>query len=262
MSLQRIILLTLACLSTPLVAAKPVAIVNGQPIAEEELQNELERQPRNRTEALDHLILSHLAVQEALNKGIDRLPDVKRETDKILYRAFLDRSISEAGRALYPSDAEVESFYKNKAPLIRVRILSFYAKTPEEWKKAREKADTVLHMAYKGSDFNVLVYVYSKDGSKLLHQDATYHGLGDLPDPIYLSTFKLKKGQYASVETESGVHLVELMGRKKFSSAPAAYIEFLRGKLRAERENTFVTQLLEKLKKKATITVSAKKDVP
>lgn len=262
MFLLRTIFLLLACLCVPVLAAKPVAIVNGQPISEDELQNEMQSHQQDRSAALDHLILSHLAVQQALNKGIDRLPDVKRETDKILYRAFLDRSILEAGKTIYPSDAEVEAFYRSKAPLIRVRILSFYAKTPEEWKDARHKADTVLHMAYKGADFNVLVYVYAKNGGELLHQDAAYHGLGDLPAPIYTSTLKLKKGQYTSVETETGVHLVQLVGRKRFSAVPAAYIEFLRGKLRAEHENVFVTQLLERLKKKATITVSAKKDVP
>ena len=83
-------------------------------------------------------------------------------------------------------------------------------------------------MAYKGADFNLLIYVYAKDGGKMLHQDTVYHGLGDLPDPIYASTLKLKKGQYSSVETDTGVHLVQLMGRKKFSSAPASYIEFLK----------------------------------
>ena len=232
----------LACLSAPLEAARPAAIVNGQPIEEDELRTELEQQQRKPGGSPRPAGPVSSCGQEALNKGIDRMPDVKRDTDKILYRAFLDKSISEAGNALYPSDSEVQASIKRKRPLIRLRILSFYAKTPGRVEEGQAKGEGRLVSSLQRLDLQgSRVCPYSKDGSKQLEAENVIPRTGrPSRSDLCFRAIKLSKRVISPpIETESGVHLIQLVSRKRFSAAPSTYIDFLRGKLRAERENIF-----------------------
>jgi parvulin-like peptidyl-prolyl isomerase len=237
-------------------------MVNGHQITRDELKQEMERSGDGQEAALERLILYRLALEDARREGIDSLPEVRKETDRIVYRAYLDRSVASNTGKLRPSDADLKTEY-DKAPMVRLRHLMLFARTPAETSAAEKKLAEIQAKLKAGEEFRLLVLRYSQDESKKLGGDLDFRDPQGLPAPLYSSASKLKPLEVsAPIRTGEGIHLVQLMERRGFDALPASQREALRNRLREERENRFLEERLANLKKRARIEVFARKDTP
>lgn len=102
-------------------AQKPVAVINGETITEEKLNqlyNRLGTQMREQYEKaggkaafLDNYIRKRLVVQEAIKSGFDRKPDVKADMDASKESTLFDRYVRDVVAGRIVTDAEVRDYY-------------------------------------------------------------------------------------------------------------------------------------------------------
>jgi parvulin-like peptidyl-prolyl isomerase len=240
---------------TGAISSPIVAKVNGQPIYETELKAEMDSHlddKSNREEVLDRLILFRLALQDAQHQGIDRDPNVRKEMEKILYQNYLERKIKESGQSLEPTEAEIRNYYRDR-PLLRLRHLVLDAETSEERSEAAKTLATISAQLKEGVEFKDLVIKYSDDEAG--HSgDLDFRGAHNLPEAFYDVVKNLKKGEVSQpVEIQGAWHLFQMVESKDFGEAPAAYLQFLRVKLRNHRTERYLASLLQELSRTAKI---------
>lgn len=172
--------------------------------------------------------LFHRAVEAARNEGLDRRPEVQAEIDRLLYREFLKSKLSAHREGFEPSAAELRASYE-RSPLVRIRHLAVSSKvagTAQRFDKIKRSK--------KASWGEVL----------------DYRGENQLPAPLYQAAVKLGPGEYAQLSLSGAEHLIQLVDKKPFSSAFPPYLEYLRGKLRQNREHDFLVSTLKDLQEK------------
>lgn len=231
-----------------------VATVNGTPIYRGELKAKA-KEGESETQTLDRLVLFHLAVQEAKKEGLEKLPEVQARIDQVLYKSYLEKKMAKSGPPEL-TEGEIQKIYE-KQPMIRLRHLVLKAKTEAQSKKAKETRETIDKELKKGASFKDLVLKYTQDNGVTYAGDLDFRGVENLPAFLYQPALKLKKGEVAGPFFEEKTwHYIELIDKKSFDSAPATYVEFLRGRERNGRTEAFLRTELERLRKSAVIHVA------
>lgn len=239
--------------------------VNGEPITDDEVDLEMQRAQQarakivspDRNAALDRLVKLRLALQQARHLKLDNDPAVRREMDKTLYSAFLKKKLAESPEISDPSSKELVDYYESN-PWLRVRHLVLFTRTPEEKTATDEKILTVQEQLAAGVNFKELVLKYSQDDSVKTAGDLDFRGAKNLPDAIISAALMLKVGEISPpVQTQSGIHFIELLDKKNFADAPASYKEYLRGKLVAERRENYFQKLFADLQQESKIEYPA-----
>ena len=163
------------------------------------------------------------------------------------------------------SDQDVQKFYdQNKDRLqqpervhLRHILVKVDAKvTPDEKKKAKEKADALLARVKAGEDFGKLARENSDDpGSKVNGGDLSWVSKGQTVPPFEQAAFALKKPNDISpvVESQFGYHVIQLIERKDAGLVPLTEVKenissFLKNKLIQQRLEDHVKELREKNK--------------
>ena len=123
------------------------------------------------------------------------------------------------------SDADAKKFYdenqdKFKAPeqtrASHVLITVDQKATPEEKKKAKEKADAIKKRVAAGEDFAAVAKAESKCPSAAKGGDLGYFGKGQMVPAFEEAAFSLKPGQISEVvETQFGYHIIKVTDRKQ-----------------------------------------------
>jgi peptidyl-prolyl cis-trans isomerase C len=123
------------------------------------------------------------------------------------------------------SDADAKKFYdenqdKFKAPeqtrASHVLITVDQKATPEEKKKAKEKADAIKKRVAAGEDFAAVAKAESKCPSAAKGGDLGYFGKGQMVPAFEEAAFALKPGQISEVvETQFGYHVIKVTDRKQ-----------------------------------------------
>ncbi len=259
--------LILLCYSSQLVASTIIGKVNGESISSDELKAELESSETNAATlnlearataekaALDKIISFRLAVQSAKKSHLDKNPQVKREIDKILYKAYLDELLRSAKIDLDPTDQQLQKSYEAR-PLLRLRHMVLFNKTPEQKAETEKTLGIVKEKLAKGGDFKDLVIAYNQDPSAPPAGDLDFRGPFNLNQIFYEKALLLKQNEVSvPIETKDGVHLIQMVERQPFTAIPSTYQEYLRNQIRSERSNTYLATLLGDLKKKAKVKI-------
>jgi peptidyl-prolyl cis-trans isomerase C len=123
------------------------------------------------------------------------------------------------------SDADAKKFYdenqdKFKAPeqtrASHVLITVDQKATPEEKKKAKEKADAIRKRVAGGEDFAAVAKAESKCPSAAKGGDLGYFGKGQMVPAFEEAAASLKPGQISDVvETQFGYHIIKVTDRKQ-----------------------------------------------
>ena len=123
------------------------------------------------------------------------------------------------------SEADAKKFYdenqdKFKAPeqtkASHVLITVDQKATPEEKKKAKEKADAIRKRVAGGEDFAAVAKAESKCPSAAKGGDLGYFGKGQMVPAFEEAAFSLKPGQISDVvETQFGYHIIKVTDRKQ-----------------------------------------------
>jgi peptidyl-prolyl cis-trans isomerase C len=127
--------------------------------------------------------------------------------------------------------------------------------TPEDRKKAREKAEALLKKVRTGEDFAALAKSDSTCPSASQGGDLGSFTRGQMVPPFEQAAFALKPGQISDVvETQFGYHIIKLTEKQdasadKFEAVKGKIVEFLK----REKTQQGIVELVDKLKASAKI---------
>ena len=240
-------------------AQKPVAVVNGQTITAEQLDQLYDRlgtKMRQQYEAtggkmgfLNNYIRKRLMVQEAIKHGFDQKPEVKADMQASAEATLFDRYVRDVVAQPIITDEEIKKFYDEhtadfaipeKVKVRHIIIAPSEAganrKTPAE---AQEKIQAVATELHKENIFPAgtdpetahrLTVMHFAEAAKKYSEDASAPSGGDLgwnPPGVFESTFDeaafhLKKGVVSGIiRTKFGYHLILVEDKK-----PATTLSF------------------------------------
>ncbi len=106
---------------------------------------------------------------------------------------------------------------KNMPDSVRARhiLIRPEANTKEAYDKAKAKADSLLKLLKKGAKFEELAQNFSADGSAKQGGDLGWFKEGQMVKPFSDACFNGKKGEPQIVETQFGIHIVEVTDKGK-----------------------------------------------
>jgi len=197
-------------------------------------------------------------------KGIDMTPqDMQEFTRKdIIISTFVEKKFAANAAA---TEAESRKFYDEnldqyfKQPetvrASHILISADEKATPEERKKAKEKAEGLLKRLKAGEDFAALAKAESVCPSATQGGDLGVFGRGQMVGPFEESVFALKPGEVSGlVETKFGYHIIKLIEKQeqkteKFEDVKDKISNFLKG----QKVQQGLSSFMDELKKSAKI---------
>jgi peptidyl-prolyl cis-trans isomerase D len=145
------------------------------------------------------------------------------------------------------SDADLQAAYNRDLDRFRTPervkarhiLISTMGKTPEESKKAEERARDLLKQIKAGGDFAALAKQNSDDpGSKESGGDLGWVQRGQMVPPFETATFNLKPGETSDVvKTDYGFHVIQALEKEQARVRP---FEEVKGELAAEAKKQIV----------------------
>jgi peptidyl-prolyl cis-trans isomerase C len=162
------------------------------------------------------------------------------------------------------SDADAKKFYdenqdKFKKPeqtrASHVLISVDQKATPEEKKKAKEKADAIKKRVTSGEDFAAVAKAESKCPSAAKGGDLGYFGKGQMVPAFEEAAFSLKPGQLSDVvETQFGYHIIKVTDRKQSETVKFNDVkDKIKDYLKNQKAQKPVAEYVENLRKQAKI---------
>jgi peptidyl-prolyl cis-trans isomerase C len=162
------------------------------------------------------------------------------------------------------SDADAKKFYdenqdKFKAPeqtrASHVLITVDQKATPEEKKKAKEKAAAIKKRVAAGEDFAAVAKAESKCPSAAKGGDLGYFGKGQMVPAFEEAAFALKPGQISEVvETQFGYHIIKVTDRKQAETVKFNDVkDKIEGYLKNQQAQKPMADYVENLRKQAKI---------
>lgn len=132
--------------------------------------------------------------------------------------------------------------------------------SPEDDKKAKDKARAVLVKAKEGEDFAQLAKEYSEGPTKDRGGDLGYFGRGQMVKPFEDAAFSLKAGEIRGpVRTKFGYHIIKVEDKQEAKQLPYKEAkDQVKEDLTDEKANARYQEYVAQLRKKATITVNLK----
>jgi peptidyl-prolyl cis-trans isomerase C len=162
------------------------------------------------------------------------------------------------------SDADAKKFYdenqdKFKAPeqtrASHLLITVDQKATPEEKKKAKEKAAAIKKRVAAGEDFAAVAKAESKCPSAAKGGDLGYFGKGQMVPAFEEAAFALKPGQISEVvETQFGYHIIKVTDRKQAETVKFNDVkDKIEGYLKNQQAQKPMADYVENLRKQAKI---------
>ena len=197
-------------------------------------------------------------------KGVDMtMKDMQDFTRKDLVitsyieKQFVSKATVSDAEAKKFYDENLEKYFKRpeKARASHILIGSDEKASPEEHKKAKEKAEALLKRVKAGEDFASLAKSDSTCPSASQGGDLGDFGRGQMVPPFEKAAFALKVGEVSDVvETQFGYHIIKLTehqeaATEKFEDAKGKIIDFLK----REKTQKSVVDLVAKLRLTAKI---------
>jgi peptidyl-prolyl cis-trans isomerase C len=224
----------------------------------------IEKNPKLKETFLRQLVQTIVLADLAKEKGVDKLPDVKKQlklfTDNILANEVLRKEVVEK---ISIPESELKSYYDShkdefktpemvRASHILVKVSA--TASAEEKKKAKEKAEDILKKIKSGQDFAKLASEFSDDpGSKTKGGDLGFFQKGRMVKAFEDAAFSLKPGQVSGiVDTQFGYHIIKVTDRKSagiesFDTAK----EKIKQRLLQEKIKAKVSEYIDKAMKDA-----------
>lgn len=245
-------ILSLALLSNTVLAAGPLATVNGEAVTREQLVAEFKHRhgghekflagEKEIRKALEAVIDRRLFLQEADRLGIPSMPEIAGPVQQLETTKMVDHlKKKEIDDRSAVSDAEVKAFYDTKTDeLFQVQQIVV---------KARPEAESLLARLKAGEDFEKLARQSSVASSKAYGGLLTNLGWGSMDSDWEEVAFKLKTGQLSGVVARGDkFEILKMVERKKVEKPEYAKAAVrIRTILEQRRRESRKTELNEKL---------------
>ncbi len=180
--------------------------------------------PPTKRQFLEDLIRFEVGVQEAQRQKAVHRPEVKLETDKLLYRWLLENKIGTQVQSITVSERDMRAYYRTR-PEIKVShiFLETRRNITTKQKVAYRKRARQIYARVKNSKrpFDQLVRLYTDDiSTKNTGGNLGWQASNTMIPNYYNSAVKLRVGQIAPlIETPYGFHIVKLTGKNTYAKA-------------------------------------------
>jgi len=244
-------------------AGDVLAVVNGEKITKQEINNVLKRQhmtydqlpPKFRAKILDDIITQALVIQKAENSGIEKTKLYKKELNiikkQLAYRLFLQNKL----KSFKITDQEAKSFYnKNKDILFKrkeeIKARHILVRTKAEAMDIINKLKKIPQSKLD-EEFAKLAQKYSIGPSGKMGGELGWFSKDKMIPAFSKVAFSLKKGEFTlkPVHTRFGWHIIYVEDKK-----PAGYIPFnkvknrIKNQLKVEKLRAYIQNLKQKAK--------------
>ncbi|QOP46237.1 peptidylprolyl isomerase [Sulfurimonas paralvinellae] len=270
------ILLSALLLTGAVASAKTLVSVNGKPITQEEVDQELmqatqgrfnqvpaDRQAAFRQQVLQQLIGKELIYDDAKKSGITKSAEYKSEYKKLEERMKKELAIQVWQKKLLDSikisNKELKDYYKKNMDEFRekesVHARHILVKTEDEAKKIIAQLKSLSGDKLKAK-FIELAKKESTGPSGKNGGDLGYFSKGQMVPAFNDKVFSMKKGTITQqpVKTQFGYHVIYLEDKKpsmtrKFDEVKA----FIEQRLKMEKFKEVMKKKMDALQKKAVI---------
>lgn len=254
-------LLALLVMPISVIAAdKPVAIVNGKPISQKTYDlflKELEaKQPANanlagnRNIIIKQLVDRELLYQDALNKKLNKNPDVQFAIEQLTRNLLIQADVSKMAKDHPISDAQLKQLYQQQ--LAKMDMTEY--KASHILLKSQKEAEAVIKELNAGAKFSDLAKEKSTGPTGPKGGSLGWFKAGQMAKPFSNALKGMKKGSYSKqpVQTQFGWHVILLEDTRQ--ATPPKFADVKKQLLTYERTMQ-LQAYLEKLRKKAKIEI-------
>ncbi|MEE9350915.1 MAG: peptidylprolyl isomerase [Thiotrichaceae bacterium] len=197
---------------------KAVATVNGTPISQESLNAYLDVVNRSRPSkidpatALDDLVVTELAIQQAKKDGYDQRDDVKKQIKEASKKILLTTWTREKSESMKVSDEEIKAAYDE----------SMKGQATDEFKarhilvEKEDDAKALIKELADGGDFEKLAKEKSTGPSGPNGGDLGWFKPQTMVPPFAKAVESMKKGDVSKepVKTSFGFHVIKLEDKR------------------------------------------------
>jgi len=243
-------------------AAEPAAVtVNGTPISRRTVDMMVKESagsgrpdtPETRKALIDHLALQMVVAQEAVTKGLDKVPEVAEQIDAMRQSVLANAYI----RDFVKNNPVTDDMLKAEYDRIKATV------TGTEYKarhilveKESEARDIIARLKKNPGAFEKLAMEKSKDpGSKDRGGDLGWFDPRRMVPEFGAALAKLEKGKFTEdpVKTQFGYHVILLEDSRPIEPPP---LEEVKPQLTQQIQQQNVMKQLDALKAKAKIEVA------
>jgi len=270
------ILLSALLLTGVIASAKTLVSVNGKPITQEEVDQELmqatqgrfnqvpaDRQAAFRQQVLQQLIGKELIYDNAKKTGITKSAEYKREYKKLEARMKKELAIQVWQKKLLDgikiSNKELKDYYKKNIDEFRekesVHARHILVKTKAEAEKIIAQLKSLSGEKLK-EKFIALAKKESTGPSGKNGGDLGYFSKGQMVPAFNEKVFSMKKGTItkAPVKTQFGYHVIYLEDKKPSMTKSFNDVKtFIEQRMKMEKFKAVMKKKMDELQKKATI---------
>jgi peptidyl-prolyl cis-trans isomerase C len=253
------LLLAAGCPSKP--KGKILGSVNGEALTKEELDGLVPEgftvDEQNLPGILDKWVSNALLYQEALKRGLDKEPDVKRALDRLRRDYLVNEVLQKLTAASSVSQAELMQYYNAHKDEFTFEVKMQRIVLPDSELAARTLAEVRA-----GADFTKLAKERSQDMLLEGGQESKYfsRGVGDPRqggDPsLEEAIFALSPGQVSdAIATQEGYQIIKLVDKKKVKESVTLpeVKEYIQAVLTYRKNQDAVNKLLSSLREKAKV---------
>lgn len=240
-----------------------VASVNGVYIGkktletlEKEIAERSQGQSFPREQLLEELIQRELLIQQALQKGLDKSPDVIERMATVRNSLLSQAALQDYLKANPVTDAEIKTEYDTKM-----------ANMGEEYKarhilvKAEEEAKKIIAELEKGGDFQELAKKHSIDPMGSEGGDLGWFTADRMVPPFSEAVVALENGKFSKepVQTQFGWHVILREESRALTPPPFdAVKEQIRPMLQRQKAQTMIENLRNSAKVEVLLTPEPK----
>lgn len=231
-------------------AADPVAVVNGEPITVQDVEQfQEDHDLDDRERVVDELIARKLLLQEAQKDKLDQRPQVQERIEKARREILVSAAVDDIVAKLPVSEEALKTQYEALKP----RLSHPELKARHILVESREKAADLIAKLQKGASFATLANEHTTDPSgKNNGGDLGWFEPNQMVPAFATAAGQLKPGEYTKepVQTPFGWHVILLENTR--TSEPPAFEE-IEPQLRQMAERHQVGRYIEQLQAKAKI---------
>lgn len=235
-----------------------VAVVNGQYIAKstlDQLEKEIAERGHGQTfpkeKLIEELIQRELLVQDAMQKHLDKSPEVIAQLDGAKKTFLTQADVQNFIKANPVTDAEVKAEYDSKVAGengVEYKARHILVKTEAEAKK-------LIGELNKGADFAKLANKYSLDAKESQNGgELGWFVTGQMVAPFSEAVAKLENGKFTEtpVKTQFGWHIILREDSRKQTPPP---LEAVREQLLPYLQRKKVQNMVESLRNQAKVEI-------
>ncbi len=211
--------------------------------------------PPSKPQFLEDLIRFEIGLQEAEKKNLEKDPLVQERMKEEVYKALLEKELTQKVEKIQVSDKEMEAYYKLN-PEIRLSYILIDLKpgaTAEQKAEAKKRAGEIYEEVKKSKrPFEELVKLYSDDTlTKQSGGDAGWQSRVTVPPNVYDAINSMKVAEIKGlIEVPYGYQIIKVTGRRSFENSNK---RALRAAVFDEKRKEIFNDYFDKLKKSYSI---------